>query len=164
MTAPVSPARAFVVGMLGIATYSCMDAVMKGLVIAIGIYDTMLWRSLIAVGFSALLWVGLHRRRLTRAGLRLHALRGAVSTSIAMLFFWGLGRVPLAQAIALTYIAPLVALGLAALRLHERIPRAAIGASLVALGGVGLILIGQSRAALGHDAFIGAIEIGRAHV
>src|SRR3546814_18814981 len=63
-----------------------------------------------------------------------------------MLSFWGLGRVPLAQAIALTYIAPLVALGLAALLLHERIPRAAIGASLVALGGVGLILIGQSRA------------------
>src|SRR3546814_2172397 len=76
-----------------------------------------------------------------------------------MLFCWGRGRVPLAQAIALTYIAPLVALGLAALLLHERIPRAAIGASLVALGGVGLILIGQSRAALGHDAFIGAIAI-----
>src|SRR3546814_5162300 len=80
-----------------------MDAVMKGLVIAIGIYDTMLWRSLIAVGFSALLWVCLHRRRPTRAALRLHLVRGAVSTAIAMLFFWGLGRVPLAQAIALTY-------------------------------------------------------------
>src|SRR3546814_17135513 len=69
-----------------------MDAVMKGLVIAIGIYDTMLWRSLIAVGFSALLWVGLHRRRPTRAALRLHLVRGAVSTAIALLFFWGLGR------------------------------------------------------------------------
>src|SRR3546814_8908957 len=105
MTAPVSPARAFVVGMLGIATYSCRDAVMTGLVLAIGIYDTMLWRSLIAVGFSALLWVGLHRRRPTRAALRLQPVRGAVSTAIAMLLFWGRGRVPPAPASALTYIA-----------------------------------------------------------
>src|SRR3546814_20626932 len=105
--------------MLGIATYSCMDAVMKGLVIAIGIYDTMLWRSLIAVGFSALLWVGLHRRRPTRAALRLHLVRGAVSTALALLFFWGLGPVPLAPAIALTYISPLVSLGLAALLLPD---------------------------------------------
>ena len=37
-----------------------------------------------------------------------------VVTVMAGLFFWGIGRVPLAQAIALTFIAPLIALLLAA--------------------------------------------------
>ncbi|MFC4846596.1 DMT family transporter [Hephaestia sp. GCM10023244] len=159
MTAPVPPARAFAVGVLGIAVFSCMDALMKALVIAIGLYDTMFWRSIIAAGFTAALWCALHRRRPSRTALRLHLIRGTVSTLMALLFFWGLARVPMAQAIALTYVAPLVALGLAALLLREHVSRAAIGASLIAFAGVGLILIGQSRAALGHDAFVGAIAI-----
>ena len=40
---------------------------------------------------------------------------------MAVLFFWGIGRVPLAQAIALTFIAPLIAMLLARIFLHERI-------------------------------------------
>ncbi|RIA44656.1 S-adenosylmethionine uptake transporter [Hephaestia caeni] len=159
MTTAVSPARAFAVGAFGIATFSCMDAVMKGLVIAIGIYDTMFWRSVIAAGFTAALWLALCRRRPTRAALRLHLVRGTVSTVMALLFFWGLARVPMAQALALSYVAPLLALALAAVLLKERVPRAAIGASLIAFAGVGVILIGQARADLGHDAFVGAIAI-----
>ncbi|HVI98365.1 MAG TPA: DMT family transporter [Sphingomonas sp.] len=157
--APVSPARAFAVGAFGIATFSCMDAVMKGLVIAIGIFDTMFWRSAIAAAMAGLVWLAFRRRRPTRAAMRLHLVRGAVSTVMALLFFWGLARVPMAQAIALSYIAPLLALGLAAILLHERIARTAVIASLVAFAGVGVILIGQSRAELGHDAFVGAVAI-----
>ena len=51
----------------------------------------------------------------------------------AMLFFWGLARVPLAQGVALSFIAPLIALYLAALLLKERIERTAILASLSAI-------------------------------
>ena len=36
---------AFLVGMLGIALFSGMDAVMKGLVIAISTFATMFWRT-----------------------------------------------------------------------------------------------------------------------
>ena len=50
----------------------------------------------------------------SRATLRIHVARGVVVTVMAGLFFWGIGRVPLAQAIALTFIAPLIALLLAA--------------------------------------------------
>ena len=157
--APVSPARAFAVGAFGIATFSCMDAVMKGLVIAIGVYNTMFWRSAIAAVLAGGVWLVLRQRRPTPEAMRLHIVRGTVGTVMALLFFWGLARVPMAQAIALSYIAPLLALVLAAVLLHERVPRAAIAASLVAFFGVGVILIGQSRAELGHDAFIGAIAI-----
>ncbi len=157
--APVSPARAFAVGAFGIATYSCMDAVMKGLVMAIGVYDTMLWRSVVATFLAGAAWLVLRQRRPTREAMRLHVIRGAVATVMALLFFWGLARVPMAQAIALSYIAPLLALGLAAILLHERVSRVTMIASLVAFAGVGVILIGQSRADLGHDAFVGAVAI-----
>ena len=53
--------------------------------------------------------------------------RGVIVTVMAVLFFWGIGRVPLAQAIALTFIAPLIALLLAAVFLGERIGRRSIG-------------------------------------
>ena len=43
---------------------------------------------------------------------------------MAMLFFWGLARVPLAQGVALAFVAPLIALYLAALILKEEISTA----------------------------------------
>ena len=38
---------------------------------------------------------------------------------MAILFFWGLARVPLAQGVALAFVAPLIALYLAALLLKR---------------------------------------------
>ena len=74
---------------------------------------------------------------------------------MACLFFWGIGRVPLAQAIALTFIAPLIALLLAAIFLGERIGPRSIGGSAMAFAGVLVIVLGQARAELGDDALLG---------
>jgi hypothetical protein len=52
----VSPAVAFLVAALGIALFSVMDALMKGLVLAIGVYNTMLWRSLGNIALGAAAW------------------------------------------------------------------------------------------------------------
>ena len=76
-----------------------------------------------------------------------------------MLFFWGLALVPLAQAIALAFIAPLIALFLAAIFLGETIGPRAIIASLIALGGVAIIFVGQAQADLGDEAVRGSIAI-----
>jgi S-adenosylmethionine uptake transporter len=78
---------------------------------------------------------------------------------MGFLFFWGIGRVPLAQAIALAFIAPLIALFLAAVMLHETVGRRTIGSSLIAFAGVIVIFIGQARADLGRDALIGSFAI-----
>ena len=97
--------------------------------------------------------------RPSRRAVRLHVLRGTIAAGMALTFFWGLARVPMAQAIALAYIAPLLALLLGAVVLHERVgPRVAV-ASFAALAGVGIILVGQSRAALGPEAFEGAVAV-----
>jgi S-adenosylmethionine uptake transporter len=86
-------------------------------------------------------------------------MRGILSALMAILFFWGLARVPMAQAIALAFVAPLIALYLAAMLLHERIERRAIFASLSGFAGVLVIFAGQAEADLGHEAFLGSIAI-----
>src|SRR3546814_18332707 len=72
-------------------------------------------------------------------------LRGAVVAVMASLFVWAIMRMPLAEAIALSFIALLVALYLAALLLKERIGRRPMGASLLGLVGVAVILSGRVR-------------------
>ena len=158
MTPRPTPLTAFLVGMIGIATFSGMDAVMKGLVIALGIYPTMLWRMLSGVAMSGALFA-VRPNWPSRSTMRIHLYRGALTTVMALLFFWGIARVPLAQAIALAFIAPLISLFLAAAFLHETIGRRMIGASLIAFAGVAVIFVGQARADLGDDALLGSIAI-----
>ena len=141
----------FVIAAAGIGLFSIMDAFMKSLVLAMGVYNALVWRTGTSVIFGALAWRasgggGWPSRR----ALRLHLLRGGLTAGMATLFFWGLARVPMAQAIALTYVAPLLALLLGALLLGERVGRRVTGASVAALVGVGVILAGVSRAS--HDA------------
>ncbi|HEY0044264.1 MAG TPA: DMT family transporter [Allosphingosinicella sp.] len=153
------PAVPFAVATLGIALFSTMDALMKGLSLAIGTYNALLWRTLAgaAIGGAVFLW----RRAPWPApkAMRFHLIRGSMSSIMAILFFWGLARVPMAQAIALAFVAPLIALYLAAILLKEKISRGAILASLLGFAGVMVILAGQAEADLGPDAFRGSIAI-----
>jgi len=75
--------------------------------------------------------------------LRLHMLRGCIGAAMALTFFWGIARVPLAEGIALSFIAPLITLYLAAVLLGEKISRAAITASILGIFGVVVILAGR---------------------
>ncbi|PZQ62166.1 MAG: EamA family transporter [Sphingomonas taxi] len=155
----LSPALACAVAAGGIALFSIMDAFMKSLVLAIGVYNALLWRTMLSAAIGGAAWrVGGAPRPSARA-LRLHVARGTITTFMALLFFWGLARVPMAQAIALTYIAPLLALLLGAVFLHERVGPRVVGASLAALGGVAVILAGQARMTLGAEALRGAAAI-----
>ena len=79
-----------------------------------------------------------------REALKLHALRGAISAGMATAFFWALIRLPLAEAIALSFIAPLIALFLAAAMLGEQVGRRAVFASLLGFAGVLVIAAGRA--------------------
>jgi S-adenosylmethionine uptake transporter len=157
--APASLLIPFLVACLGIALFSTMDAVVKSLALAIGTYNTLLWRSLAGVPLSGLPWILRRPARPSRRAMRLHFERGAITTAMAMLFFWGLVRVPMAQAVALTFIAPLLALILSALLLKEKIGRNPKIGAACGIGGVVVILSGQVRAPPGPEAGIGAIAI-----
>lgn len=132
---------------------------MKGLSIAIGAYQATFWRVVIGTSMSALLFLALRLPRPSRAAMRLHVIRGAVNAIMAILFFWGIARVPLAEAIALSFIAPLIALYLAAPMLGEMVGRQAIFGSVLGLAGVGIILAGRATGHYGPEALPGALAI-----
>jgi S-adenosylmethionine uptake transporter len=155
------PALPFVATLAGVALYSLMDALMKGSSLAIGAYSALLWRSVAAVLLAVPSWRLSGGRWPERATVRLHLLRGVVSAAMALTFFFGLTLLPMAEAIALSFIAPLIALYLAAATLGESIRRGAVVASLFGLAGVVVIAyarLGASehgdRAALGIAAVL----------
>ena len=156
---PGSTAYAFGVATLGIAFFSGMDAVMKGLSLTLGAYNALLWRTLAGAGIGGAIFLLRRSRWPSRPAMRIHLVRGILSAVMALLFFWGLARVPLAQGVALSFVAPLIALYLAAVLLKEKIERRAILASLLGFAGVIVIFAGQARADLGPDAFRGSIAI-----
>lgn len=153
------PVKAFAVALAAVGSLSIMDAVMKHLVLAIGIVAVTVWRALANLGISAALYLPARKTWPSRRALRIHIARSVVVTVMAFLFFWGIGRVHLAQAIALTFIAPLIALLLAAVFLGERVGRLSIAGSVVAFAGVIVIVVGQARMALHPDALLGIAAI-----
>lgn len=161
---PTSPAFAFSIAAIAIATYCGMDAIMKGLSIASGAYAAVLWRSVAGVLLTGSVFLGRGRRWPGRAALRLHLARGLTAGASVLLFFWGLVRVPMAQGVALTFLAPLIALYLAAATLGERIRRATIAGSLVAAAGVLVIAGGEVRAQASTETVLGTLAIVAASV
>ena len=153
------PVKAFAAALAAVAVLSIMDAVMKGLVLAIGIFAVSIWRSIANLGLTSALYLPWRSSWPRASTLRIHIGRGIVVMVMAALFFWGIGRVPLAQAIALTFIAPLIALLLASLFLHEEIGRKSIAGSFVAFGGVVVIVWGQARAEAGPEVLLGSAAI-----
>ncbi|MFK7731952.1 MAG: DMT family transporter [Pseudomonadales bacterium] len=147
------------VASLGIACFASMDAVMKSLAIELGAYNAMIWRTPISVGLSAALFFGMRLAWPTPAALRLHVLRGVLTTIMGFLFFWGLIYVPLAEAVALSFIAPLIALYLAAALLKEAIGLAALLASLLGFAGALIIVFGQLSGNFGSDMTYGIAAI-----
>jgi S-adenosylmethionine uptake transporter len=153
------PVKAFAAALGAVAVLSIMDAVMKGLVIAIGIFAVSVWRALANLVIAAAMYLPHRLPWPSRATLRIHIWRAVVVTAMAFLFFWGIGRVPLAQGIALTFIAPLIALLLAALFLGERIGGRSVAGSLLAFAGVVVIVVGQASGRLGPGVLLGTAAI-----
>jgi S-adenosylmethionine uptake transporter len=159
MSAPPSSTIPFSVATLGIAVFSMMDVLMKGLSIAIGAYNAMLWRLLAGSIFAGAIFIARRSRWPEAATLRLHWLRGAVAAAMATAFFWGLARVPMAEAVALSFIAPLITLYLAAIMLGEKIGRNVIIASLLGLSGVVVILSARLSGDYQPEALKGVMAI-----
>jgi S-adenosylmethionine uptake transporter len=153
------PVQAFAAALAAVGILSVMDAVMKALVLAIGIYAVSIFRSAVGLLLAGGLYLPRRLAWPNRSTLKIHVARGVIVTVMAFLFFWGIGQVPLAQAIALTFIAPLIALMLAALFLGEKIGGRSLGGSIIAFAGVIVIVLGQARAELGPNVLLGTLSI-----
>lgn len=146
---------------LGVALFSLMDAAMKHLGLLLGAYNAVLWRNIFGAGISGSLYAMSRPRRPAAPALRLHVKRGVVIAAMALLFFWAITVLPLAEAVALSFIAPLIALYLAAVMLGESIGKQAIFASLLGVTGVAVIMAGRFGGAepWNDQAFLGALAV-----
>jgi S-adenosylmethionine uptake transporter len=140
----------FLAALLGVGFLSLMDAFMKSAALAAGAYSAAVFRSAIAAAIIAPIWLGTGGRWPARKVLRLHLIRGTVSGFMALSFFYALTKLPIAEAIAISFIAPLIALYLAAILLGEQIRREAITASVLGLAGT-IVIVGGRLGAAQHD-------------
>ncbi len=140
----------------GIGIFSLMDAYMKSASLVAGAYSAMLMRSLIALAVIGPIWWLGSRRWPTLKVVRLHVRRGIVGGLMALSFFYALVRLPLAEAIAISFIAPLVALYLAAILLGEKVQPKAIFGAVLSLAGVAIIIAGRvGRERMTESAILG---------
>jgi S-adenosylmethionine uptake transporter len=156
------PLMPFAVALVAVALFSLMDALMKGAALAVGAYSALLLRNAFGFMLIAPVWLGTRGLWPAARVMRLHMTRAVVSAAMAFTFFWGIARIPLAEAIALSFVAPLIALYLAAIVLGERVRPRAIGASLFGLGGVAVIVfsrLGEAAAPDHHEANWGIASI-----
>ena len=152
-------AAAFAIAAAGVAAFAAMDALMKLITLSLGAYNAVLWRILTSIPINGSLYALSGMRRPAWPVVRLHLLRGAVNAASALGFFWGLARMPIAEAIALAFIAPIVAQYLAVLMLGERFRVRTIVASLIGLTGVAVILWAQLDLPDGQRDARGALAI-----
>ena len=137
------PVLPFAVAALGIAIFCCMDALMKGLGLAIGAYSALLWRSACGVVVTGALWATARTGWPSARLMRLHVGRGLIVSAMALLWFHAITLVPLAEAVAISFFAPLLATWLAGLFLGEPVNAKAVAGSCLGLAGVAVIVAGR---------------------
>ena len=144
---------------LGIMFFSMMDAVMKGQALAMGTYNAMFWRMAMGALIVAVLY--LPKRPVPASGraLKIHLIRAALMAVMAYLFFFGLTRIPLAQAIGRSFIAPIITLFLAVPILGERIGANAKLAAVLGSGGVMVVVGGELLAVDDSSDAVGRVAV-----
>lgn len=152
-------ASAFLVAVLGTVTFCCNDAAMKLSILKIGTFTTLFWRNLIGIGLSGSIYLLRKPHWPRRAVMRVHLLRGLLSMLMSVTFFWGLARIPMAQAVAMTFIAPLISLYLSARHLGEKVTLSTLLASLLGFCGVLVIVRDQWQSSTGSDATWGTLAV-----
>jgi S-adenosylmethionine uptake transporter len=127
--------------------FTTMDAVVKALPLGLPTIEVVALRFLFGIPLVMLvLWHG-GGMWPSAASWRANAPRGVLNVASTLLFFTALRRLPFAETLALSYLAPLIVALLAAMLLGERLRLGVLGAVLLGLVGVGVI----AREALSHQ-------------
>nr|WP_137676741.1 DMT family transporter [Parerythrobacter lutipelagi] len=134
----------------GVGFLSLMDAFMKAAALAAGAYSAAVLRSAFGAGMVTPVWLLSGGKWPAKRVLKIHLLRGTVSAFMALSFFYALTKLPIAEAIAISFIAPLIALYLASILLGEKIKRKAVIASALGFAGT-LVIISGRLGALEND-------------
>jgi S-adenosylmethionine uptake transporter len=133
------PAVPFMVATGAIMVFTTMDAVVKSLPHALPTIEVVAMRFLF--GIPLVLLVMWHGRSgwPSRASWKANTPRGLLNVASTLLFFTALRYLPFAEALSLSYLAPLILAVLATLMLGERLRGSVVAAVLLGLVGVGVI-------------------------
>jgi S-adenosylmethionine uptake transporter len=148
----------FLAAAAGVGFLALMDAFMKSAALSAGAYSATLMRSFFGAAIIAPFWLARRKAWPGRAAMKLHLERGVVSAFMALGFFYAITTMPLAEAIAISFIAPILALFFARLLLGEEIRPTAYAASLLGFAGTLVIVggkIGSGDGAASPDYFLG---------
>ena len=146
---------------LAIIAGACMDATIKHLSQTNPVLLVAFGRYLFGALFSLLIWWRAGHPAITKEMWRAHGLRGFVIAICAVTFFWSLSVLPLAEAVALSFIYPLLAPFVAFAILKERVRASSVICALVGFGGVIIAMQGAPSDAESpqHDLGVAAVLI-----
>lgn len=155
---PLQRLMPMIVAFVGVGFLALMDAFMKGASLAAGAYTASLLRSLFGLVLIAPVWLAMRPKWPRGMVMRLHVQRGVISAFMGLSWFFALTRLPIAEAIALSFIAPILALYFASILLGEQIRREAIWASVLGFAGMAVIVSGR----LGESELTAGLALGLA--
>ena len=136
-----APAIGFAYAVLGFAILSCGDAVVKSMAGAWPPYAVAALRfSIGAMALSAMLWRSEGKAAFVPAKPWLQAARGLCLAMASLCFFSAIYIMPLAEAMAIAFVSPILVQLFAGALLGERVKPKVYAISLVALAGVTIIL------------------------
>ncbi len=150
----------FIVAAIGIGFMSLMDAFMKEAASATGAYTATVLRALFGATAITPVWLWRRTNWPEKPTMKLHLERGIVSALMALSWFYALTKLPLAEAIAISFVAPLLALYFARVLLDEVIQPGAIFASILGLAGTIVIIGGKiGQGDFNEDTLFGLLSL-----
>ncbi|MDO9490239.1 MAG: DMT family transporter [Sphingomonadaceae bacterium] len=120
----------------GVALLCVMDAVMKHVVGSFHPVSAMAGRSAMMLILAVPLWFAAGRPTLSRDVLTAHVVRGTIMAFSGASFFWALTVLPLAEAVTLSFVAPLIIPLIAWALLKERPRLTSVIAGAIGFAGV----------------------------
>src|SRR4029077_9030075 len=133
------PMVPFVVATGAILLFTTMDGVVKALPLGLPLIEVVAMRYLFGIPLVLLAMWRTGAGWPTLSSWKANAPRALLSVASLILFFVALRRLPFAETLTLTYVAPLMLALLAALLLGERLRAGVLGAVLLGLAGVCVI-------------------------
>lgn len=147
-----SPAGAMLLAAGGVAGLCALDAVVKHLQLRHAVLLVVFLRYFVGSIVAGVVWALSGRPRFTRAMRRGHLARGAVIAVTAFLFYYSLTVLTLAEAITLSFTAPLQIPLMARVMLGERLRRQNVVAGLIGFVGVLIAVAGGGHGLFGSFA------------
>lgn len=133
----------------GVAALCALDAAVKHLTLSHALMLVVFGRYVTGTVFAMTVWVWQGCPQFTREMLVPHLVRGGLIALTATLFFYAIRTLPLAEAITLSFTAPLMIPPLAQLLIGERMRGKVLGAAV--LGFIGVLVTVQGAPSFDGD-------------